>query len=194
MPDAPVFLACDCSAASPCWPCASRSWPPDNIVVCALKYFEEAYELSKRPELLYNIATTADRLRRDEAALSAYRQYLLELPEANNRGAVETRIATLERVRTEKHSAEATPALSPAAVAEAAQRSEQPAARSAPEASAAATTPERDAGMLSQWWFWAGVGGVVVTGVVVGLALGGEGDTTVARPEVVDARTRVVDL
>src|SRR5262245_1460475 len=59
----------------------------------ALDYFQRAYELSHRPELLYNVGTTADRLRHDEEALAAFEQYLAELPTTRNRGEVESRIA-----------------------------------------------------------------------------------------------------
>lgn len=42
----------------------------------ALRYFREAYERSPRPALLYNIAVSADRLRRDEEALEAFEAFL----------------------------------------------------------------------------------------------------------------------
>src|SRR3954452_7742943 len=37
----------------------------------ALNHFQQAYELSERPQLLYNIGQCADRLRLDETALAA---------------------------------------------------------------------------------------------------------------------------
>src|SRR5687767_4742904 len=46
----------------------------------ALRYFERAYELSPRPQLLYNIGQSADRLRLDQRALDAFQGYLLALP------------------------------------------------------------------------------------------------------------------
>ncbi|MCX7807199.1 MAG: tetratricopeptide repeat protein, partial [Deltaproteobacteria bacterium] len=51
----------------------------------ALQYFRRSYELSGRPALLYNIGLAADRLRRDEEALSAFERYLAEVPDARNR-------------------------------------------------------------------------------------------------------------
>lgn len=63
----------------------------------ALERFRDAYELSERPELLYNIASTAERLRRDEEALDGYRRYLDALPTAHNRDEVAARIQILER-------------------------------------------------------------------------------------------------
>lgn len=61
----------------------------------ALRLFEAAYELSPRPEMLYNIGTTADRLRRNERALEAFEQYLEELPDSDLRGPVESRARVL---------------------------------------------------------------------------------------------------
>ncbi len=61
----------------------------------ALRLFEAAYELSPRPQLLYNIGSSADRLRHNERALEAFDGYLEALPEASNRAAVEARIRVL---------------------------------------------------------------------------------------------------
>jgi tetratricopeptide (TPR) repeat protein len=61
----------------------------------ALRYFQQAYELSGRPELLFNVGSAADRLRRDDEALAAFEAYLEARPGADNRRAVEARIAVL---------------------------------------------------------------------------------------------------
>ncbi|MCB9592336.1 MAG: hypothetical protein H6719_06360 [Sandaracinaceae bacterium] len=63
----------------------------------ALGLFRQAYSLSNRPGLLYNIAQTLDRLRRDAEALQALREYLTAYPEAPNRTEVEARIRVLEQ-------------------------------------------------------------------------------------------------
>jgi hypothetical protein len=62
----------------------------------AWENFREAYLLSKRPELLYNVGQSADRMRMDRDALSAFKLYLEKLPNAPNRREVESRIAYLE--------------------------------------------------------------------------------------------------
>lgn len=62
----------------------------------ALAAFSEAYALSGRSELLYNIGLVEDRLRHDHQALEAFRGYLAEIPNAENRSAVESRIRVLE--------------------------------------------------------------------------------------------------
>jgi tetratricopeptide (TPR) repeat protein len=62
----------------------------------AWDYFRKAYLLSKRPELLYNVGQSADRLRMDREALDAFRLYLEKLPNAANRREVENRVRALE--------------------------------------------------------------------------------------------------
>lgn len=61
----------------------------------ALRDFERAYELSQLPGLLFNVGTTADRLRMDGKALEAFEAYLKALPEAPNRLEVEARIEAI---------------------------------------------------------------------------------------------------
>ncbi len=62
----------------------------------ALDHFERAYELSHRPELLFNIGTCQDRLRRDADAIASFERFLSEVPDAPNRSEVEARIRILE--------------------------------------------------------------------------------------------------
>jgi len=64
----------------------------------ALGFFEGAYDLSHRPELLFNIGAAAQRSRHRERALEAFRAYLAAIPEAYNRIDVETRIRDLEEL------------------------------------------------------------------------------------------------
>jgi len=61
----------------------------------ALDRFNQAYGLSHRPQLLYNVGTTLDRLRRDREALAAFRQFLAEVPEHPRRAEVESRARVL---------------------------------------------------------------------------------------------------
>lgn len=64
----------------------------------ALSRFQEAYELSGRAELLYNIGQTADRLRQDQVALDAFERFLTEAPaEAPNRDVAQRRVEFLRR-------------------------------------------------------------------------------------------------
>ncbi|MBX3251808.1 MAG: tetratricopeptide repeat protein, partial [Myxococcales bacterium] len=61
----------------------------------ALRYFEQSYELSGRPVLLFNLGAAHDRLQHNERALERYRAYLAAMPDAPNRELVERRIAFL---------------------------------------------------------------------------------------------------
>lgn len=61
----------------------------------ALDLFRGAYELSPRPQLLYNIGTTADRLRRNVEAVEAFEAYLAQAPTASNAESVRRRIEVL---------------------------------------------------------------------------------------------------
>ena len=61
----------------------------------ALASFQRAYELTGSPDLLYNIATVSDRMRRDLDALQAYEGYLEARPKSSDREHVESRIAVL---------------------------------------------------------------------------------------------------
>ena len=61
----------------------------------ALDRFRRAYELTKSPDLLYNIATVSDRMRRDAEALRAYEGYIEARPKSPDREHVEGRIEAL---------------------------------------------------------------------------------------------------
>ncbi|MFW5876973.1 MAG: tetratricopeptide repeat protein [Myxococcota bacterium] len=128
----------------------------------ALEYFQRSYELSGRPELLFNVGQTLDRLRRDREAVKALRRYLEEVPDASNRQQVEARIRALEQAIQRRQ----------------AQEGEVPSPREAAETSApassspeAATTEADDGGVHTEWWFWTTIGGGVVTAVLLGVLL-----------------------
>lgn len=72
----------------------------------ALERFKQAYAASPRPALLYNIATTADMLRRDDEALAAFERYLREEPAADDRPLVEARIRALRATIAERDRAQ----------------------------------------------------------------------------------------
>ena len=61
----------------------------------ALTNFQAAYKLTHSPDILYNIATVADRMRRDEEALEAYEGYLKARPNSADREHVLGRIDAL---------------------------------------------------------------------------------------------------
>lgn len=75
----------------------------------ALARFRQAHQLSPRPGLLYNIAQTLDRLRRDEETVDALREYLDAMPNAPNRSEVEARIRVLEDAIARRQEAQPDP-------------------------------------------------------------------------------------
>jgi tetratricopeptide (TPR) repeat protein len=63
----------------------------------AARRFERAHQLSRRPQLLYNLGTSYDRLHRWNEARDAFVRYLAEAPEAAERDEVRARLAVIER-------------------------------------------------------------------------------------------------
>ena len=63
----------------------------------ALYHFEKAYDLTKSPDLLYNIATVSDRMRNDKKALGAYEGYIKARPRSQDRQHVMGRIRVLRK-------------------------------------------------------------------------------------------------
>jgi tetratricopeptide (TPR) repeat protein len=155
----------------------------------ALDLFTQAYALSKRPQLLNNIGQAADRLRMDADALDAYQRYLAEVPDAENRAAVENRIAALEEVIEAKRQA---PVPTPEETARAAEPA--PAAQGTRAAPGATSARDDDGSVLSSWWLWAGIGAVAVAGVVIGVAASGGSESVDGAPPTVDGATRVIEL
>jgi len=78
----------------------------DGDFETALASFKRAYELTDSPDLLYNIATVSDRMRRDEEALEAYEGYLEARPQSADREHVEGRIDVLRKSIEERRRAE----------------------------------------------------------------------------------------
>lgn len=69
----------------------------------ALAHFRQAYQLTKSPDLLYNIATVSDRMRHDAEALAAYEGYIKARPKSPDREHVEGRIQALrEAIRAQQ--------------------------------------------------------------------------------------------
>jgi tetratricopeptide (TPR) repeat protein len=142
----------------------------------ALDFFEQAHQRSGRPELLFNIGQAADRLRQDDKAIEALRAYVTQLPDAANRGEVEARIRALEAARTERKNAEAVAPVTPQPTAAAAVPTPEETAQqaAAPESSDVTSTegePAASKPVTKQWWFWTGIGAVVVGGTAVALAV-----------------------
>lgn len=76
---------------------AARSAYDEGRFEDALVQFRRAYELTGNADVLYNIATVADRLRRDEVALEAYAGFLEARPDTTDRAHIEGRIRVLRQ-------------------------------------------------------------------------------------------------
>ena len=147
----------------------------------ALGHFQEAYELSHRSALLYNIGTTLDRLRRDEEAIEAFEQFLEAEPDSQYAAEVEERVRILR--------ANAEPDLSPEAVATA---SESDPGATAPPAGSDSDSGGSDS-IVKKWWFWTIIG-VVVVGAGVGIGVGASGGGGQQGPLFYDDNTVPVGL
>jgi tetratricopeptide (TPR) repeat protein len=64
----------------------------------AAREFEEAYRLSSKSDLLYNMGKSYDGAGDHARALDAYRRFLAALPSSTDRPAIERRVAALERL------------------------------------------------------------------------------------------------
>lgn len=108
----------------------------------ALERFTEAYDLSPRPQLLYNIGQCHDRLRHDQEAIDSFERYLALVPEADNGEEVRARLQALRRAVHERE-----------------------------EQQAPVATNDEPSSVLRSWWLWTIVGvlvvGAAVTAVVV---------------------------
>jgi tetratricopeptide (TPR) repeat protein len=81
----------------------------------ALKAFQKAYELSKRPEILLNLATVYERKSDLPAAVAALKGYLEAAPQGEHAPTVQLRIQNLEkRVQEQDKNAAGTPPPAPA--------------------------------------------------------------------------------
>lgn len=63
----------------------------------ALRDFQRSYELSGRPELLYNVGLSAERLRQDALAIESFERFLDLRPDHEHADQVRTRLALLQR-------------------------------------------------------------------------------------------------
>jgi tetratricopeptide (TPR) repeat protein len=75
---------------------AGQSYYEQASYADALKEFNEAYRISKRPPLLYNIARCYESMEQLDKAIEALQMYLQVSPNADDRIAIESRIKNLQ--------------------------------------------------------------------------------------------------
>ena len=90
----------------------------------AITAFQKAYDLSKRPEILLNLATVHERNADPESAVTALRAYLEAAPEGEHVTTVKLRLQNLEKRLKERSEPE--PAPPPPAPAETAPKQTRP--------------------------------------------------------------------
>jgi tetratricopeptide (TPR) repeat protein len=146
----------------------------------ALGEFKEGYRSKPDPVFLYNIGQCHRKLGHIEEAITFYRSYLREAPDAKNRDEVERRIGELESLRDAQNASSTSSEMAkprPSPTSQAAQE------RAAAEASvpgpgagigldSRAEAPARSARpTYKRWWFWAATGAVVVGAATVGIVM-----------------------
>ena len=160
----------------------------------ALAEFKNAYREVQDPAFLFNIAQCYRKLGQDVEALDYYRNYARRFPTAPNRAEVDRRIQEIER-ELEGKPRPATPQpiepkpdtrapggiitpITPPPSNGAAPALTPP--QSGPAATVVTTAePAGDRGeapIYKRWWFWTGVGAVVVGAVVAGIAIATRGE------------------
>ena len=156
----------------------------------ALREFTQSYELTQYPAILYKIALCQDQLGHNAEAIEAYKGYLAADPKTPRRKGIEARLEKLQASATppttpppatppppRAPTATTPPATTapPATAATAPPVAPSPAVAAQPAATPqpapVATEPRRDKPIYKKWWLWTAVGGVVVAGVVVGVAV-----------------------
>ena len=147
----------------------------------ALSFFEQAYTRCGRAELLFNVGQSADRLRQDDKALKAFKAFLERKPDAANRAQVESRVAALERAQAAREAS--TPIAPASATADAPHAAPTPAETAATtqggeltDGDQALTRADEGPALTERWWFWTGIGAVVLGGAAVAVVIATGGD------------------
>lgn len=167
-----LLLACVTSAQTDADELARRhfdsgvAYLAESDLENALKAFEKAYELSKRPTILLNIASVHERRGDTQAAITALRGYLDAEPAGEHAETTKLRLQNLEKRAAESPPA---PPLTPPAAEPA------PAAAPAPPQAAPPTLEPAPAPNRIPAYVAFGVGGAgVVAAVIAGLVANGE--------------------
>jgi len=142
----------------------------------AAKEYEAAFESKDDPALLFNIAQSYRLAHEYNEAMRAYRSFLRRVPDAPNAAQVRERIREMQELIDKQKETESRPPMGP--MPEPTQPetpqtapSAQPAASAAAPVSTEQPRSERTP-LYKKWWLWTAVGGVLVVGAVVGIAVG----------------------
>jgi tetratricopeptide (TPR) repeat protein len=146
----------------------------------AAREYEEAYKYKPDPALLFNIGQAYRAAGDVGEALTAYKSYLRRMPEARNRAEVAGHIEKLQRLVDEqrRHPTTATTPPPPAQLAAPPAQLTPPQATPPPDSTvqpalvtATPAAPAERQPLYKKWWLWTAVGGAVVIGGVVAIAV-----------------------
>ena len=141
----------------------------------AIDHFEKAYNYERLPALLFNIGQCHRYLKDYDRALYFFEEYLREDPQAGDRGVVEDEIAEIKRLREAAIAEKASPGAgavevpSPTPLTSSAAPEDRQLATALNER--APPPAEVEQPIYKRWWFWPGVGAVVVAGAVTAVLL-----------------------
>lgn len=149
----------------------------------ALDYFQQAYDLSHRPQLLYNIGQAADRLRDDRRALASFEQFLREVPDSPQHTSTRARVEVLRAAIAADDARDAESARI-AAEAEAARAERGAAGPTVATTETPDAPPPRSGRSAAPGWIIAGVGGGALVAGATFFALGlGDKNTVEDAPD-----------
>lgn len=138
----------------------------------AIREFEESYRLSRRPDILYNLAQCHDKLGDVEKTVEYLRRYLRDQPTASDREQVGAWLANRERALAEQR-ATAARAEADKQAAEQRAREAEAAARAVRVAAVVPAPPPKPGRSAAGWAVPVTTAGVAVALLAVGGAYGG---------------------
>jgi tetratricopeptide (TPR) repeat protein len=119
--------------------------------------YEEAYKYKPDPALLFNIGQAYRAAGDAQEAVTAYKSYLRRVPDASNRLEVEGHVEKLQRTIDEQKRAQ--PLIT------------TPQPQPQPTTLVTTTAPAEKQPLYKKWWLWTAVGGAIVVGGVVAIAV-----------------------
>ncbi len=147
----------------------------------ALAEFKEAYRSKPDPVFLFNIGQCHRKLGHVTDAITFYRSYLREAPDAKNRNEVDRRIAELESQRDAESAAIATSTRTKAQaspISQAAQDNAIAQVSGAPIQTAGVDlrtrsepSPQPSSPIYKRWWFWTAAGAVAAGAATVAVIM-----------------------
>jgi len=168
----------------------------------AIAAYRAAYGIIPEPSLLFNIAQAYRQAGDAKLARTFYKNYLSNSPGAANRRQVEEKIAEMNELLAKQDRATSSPPIAPMDPDSKVVEPVQPTPLIRPEPAPVAVVvvdrpivPVERKPIYKRWWLWTAVGGVVVVGVAVGVAVALTSNTAAPAPPSADfGTTRIFGL